>query len=213
MDFALTFGFAFVVLNCVLSILIEVYSSLRKRYQLDSSTTHNHNPRFAVLHKPPFRAVRVTHSSKWHCIVCVGAVVKHVCITKLPFDRVVAVYRTESNCTAGLAHTGGTCTPATTAQATPGRASNSRTGSCFLELACQSCSHILDGLSSHTNLDQRAESCLHHASSPAWMLQTSLTRCRLKNELGAGIEQLTCKILHTRTVAAGISSCCCMPTK
>lgn len=51
MELGLTFGFAFIVLNCILSILIGVYGVLRKNYKL-CSTDLQDNPFFTVPPNP-----------------------------------------------------------------------------------------------------------------------------------------------------------------
>ena len=56
-EVGLTFVFAFIVLNCVLSILIEVYITLRRRHhQLSSDAPPN--SRDLVLVRPQYRYTR-----------------------------------------------------------------------------------------------------------------------------------------------------------
>lgn len=56
--YALTFGFAFIVMNCVLSILIELYCTFRHRHQL-AAAAEAANEKDWVL-------VRVTITSAEH---------------------------------------------------------------------------------------------------------------------------------------------------
>lgn len=49
LQFFLTVGVAFTVLNCVMSILIEVYASVRKSKQLRGSETAEHHAHLTVL--------------------------------------------------------------------------------------------------------------------------------------------------------------------
>jgi hypothetical protein len=52
MEFGLTFLFAMVVINCVLSILIDLYTGLRKRHQNEAAAAEKDNPLFMVHNLP-----------------------------------------------------------------------------------------------------------------------------------------------------------------
>jgi hypothetical protein len=64
MEFGLTFLFAMVVINCVLSILIDVYTGLRKKHQKEAAAAEKDDPFFMVHYRSTARAIVQEHVSQ-----------------------------------------------------------------------------------------------------------------------------------------------------